>query len=213
VKSRKKIMSKSRENENKPVWSVKKRMVVSIVGTLVILVAALIIGVSMYAVGLKGGLFTSQSLKRLTLASLAKDKAFVEAANLAQATSVCANQATGITLSYPKVLVDVATKSAQTCMAFASASTSQPVITVQLLAIDRIALVEKMALDTEQAVVDSFAHASYQASSVRGNRQGLPYAAYILAVAPTQSVLVEVVPSLGQFESAGVAIAQSIALP
>lgn len=199
--------------KSKPVWSSKKRMVVSSVGSLVILLLALLIGVSIYTIGLKGGLFTSQSLKRLTLASLSNDKAFVEAVNSAQTSTACTNKVTGMTLKHPNDLVDVATKSAQTCMTFATKTSDKPVITIQLLAIDRIALIEKLALDSAQAVVDSFAHESYQASSVRGNRQGLPYAGYVLAVAPKQSVLVEVLPSLGQFESAGVAIARSITLP
>jgi hypothetical protein len=205
-------MTEPRRHSN-PAWSNKKRIVVGMVGALAILLLALLIGVSIYAAGLKARLFSSQSLKRLTFASLSNDKAFVEAVNSAQTSTVCTNKTTGITLTHPNSLVDIATKSAQTCMTLAAASSNKPVVTIQLLAIDRIALIEKLALDSTQAVVDSFAHESYQASSVRGNRQGLPYAGYVLSVTPKQSVLVEVLPSLGQFESAGVAIARSITLP
>ena len=205
-------MNESQKVIHHPVWSPKKRVAVTLVGTMGILSIGLLIGASIYFIGISTGLFSSQSLKRLTIASLVDDKAFVEAFKQAQQSTRCINDVQRIQLSYPKSLVDVATKSAQKCTVFATTSSDTPVITINLLAIERATLIEKLVSDSTPAIVDSFAHNAYPASSVRGNRQGLPYSGYILEISPTQSFLVEVMPSLGQFESAGVAIAQSIAL-
>lgn len=205
-------MNKPQKQMHHPAWSPQKRVAVALAGTLGTLVVGLLIGASIYFIGISTGLFSSQSLKGLTIESLVNDKAFVEAIKQAQQSTNCINEEQGIRLSYPKSLVDVATKSAQKCTSFATAPSDTPVITINLLAIERATLIEKLVSDSTPAIVDSFAHSAYPATSVRGNRQGLPYAGYILEISPTQSLLVEVMPSLGQFERAGVAIAQSIAL-
>lgn len=205
-------MNETQKSAKHPAWSPKKRVTVTLVGTIAILSIGLFIGTIIYFIGLKTGLFTSQSLKRLTLASLVEDKAFVEAIKQAQQSTNCENKTQGIKLSHPTTLIDIATKSAMRCTAFATTESDKPVVTINLLAIERLDLIEQLVGDSSPAIVDSFAHSTYPASSVRGNRQGLPFAAYILEIAPTQSLLVEVMPSLGQFERAGVAIAQSITL-
>lgn len=206
-------MNRLHHSATNPSWSPRKRLGVTLVGATAILTIALLIGMGLYALGIRAKLFTSQSLKRLILQSLVRDQTFVDMVTQAEQSTTCVNETIGMQLTHPKSLVDVATTSAQRCLLFAATPADKPVVIIHLLAIERVALLEKLARSVTHVTVDSLVHPKYQASSVRANQGGLPYAGYVLETAPQQSLLVEVVPSLGQFERAGVAIAQSVTLP
>ena len=165
-------------------WSFKKRVLVAIVSGLLILIFALLLGSSMYYLGIRNQIFATQSLKRLLYTQLIEDEELERVLGKISLLDTCINNHLRLVVTYSAgVLALRESHDTQACLAFdwvRNAQTLEPAVSIRPLYGSKKDILDPVSLSISDLVVDGFDHPLYSSILLSGIYRSIPVRIYLV---------------------------------
>lgn len=180
-----------------PPWSRKKRLKVTVGGSALVFLAALVVGSSLYWLSQALNLTSTGSIKKRVVQQALADRQLNEAYMKALTTRGCQNQTLGFEVTFDKPIRLVDTPSPDECTKFevvgANGKTAQILISQRDAAKEEI--VRQVIASSNQVETNSIPNQHLEATSIWGLKNNLPYQAYVLARDTQKTYLIEYWPA------------------
>jgi hypothetical protein len=163
-------------------WSTKKRIVSSILFSLIILAGALAIGTGLYEIGLKTGLITQFDLKRQVFKEIWQNPELLQKFWAAMQQTTCTNQDLHFTVSYGGEWTATPTDDEHACteLVYEPPNGNKAYLKIQGYQRPMAETIKNKLKGLQEVETNEFIHPLYQATLIQGLAAGVPVAEIIL---------------------------------
>lgn len=176
-------MTKATHKDFQKPWPIKKRIGVAVVGTVMILLTAYVLGGGIYAIATTMGLISPQQLKKSEVVKqLVNDPKVVAAIHTAATSRECVNKKWSITFVYRPPFEPLVLDGDLACSQW-SLPGSDGVPSRLLISVDNRSKNEVVAQELEglaEVMTESFDHQLANGTKIMGIRDGRRYAVFVI---------------------------------